>query len=219
MNFDHLIPIITLGLILSIGFIKVIFTYKALKERIRFVDDYYEQYTKFIESIEARQPDQVIYTWLIQNVDKIQSLLGNIGVLAAYIPAFAPYIYKNYDIILNVLPRIARNTAHQDDIMMVSETLIRYSGVLIEQEAENKRKMKNPLIWFREGISFILLLPLYLLDLLGISLAKVIQQTTAHPIMKLISGIVSLITLVGGIFSILKGWDETMKILSSVFTR
>ncbi len=105
--------------------------------------------------------DADIYTWLTKKTIQIENELGGFSVVATYIPPFANYRVNNYQLILNTLPKIYRGIAHDSDIISCIEAMVRYIGMLEDKLTSNKSMMKNPIMWFKEGVSVVVLLPIY----------------------------------------------------------
>lgn len=219
MLLDHILPLFVIITVLLLGLINLLQDYRIIKEKKDFVEEFLSKYSLFIESYKKQKPNQEIYYWLTQKTIKIQNILGPYGKAALYRPAFAGYAIKDYELIVNLLPQIARGNAHQDELMTISETLVKYLGVIEEECKEQKKKTINPLVWFREGISIIILLPFYFLRFLGLSISNTIHWISNSLIVKVVSGVIAIITLVGGVFSIIAGWDSTMKIISNWFVK
>src|SRR3712207_4903943 len=78
---------------------------------------------------------------------------------------------------VNMLPEIRRSSGEiefglgrqfDEYASLIQEALIRHTGILDDFRAQRIRELKNPLIWFREGVQLTLLSPFLFLRWLGV---------------------------------------------------
>jgi hypothetical protein len=48
------------------------------------------------------------------------------------------------------------------------DVLVRYSGTLDEWDQDSRKDLKNPIVWFREGVRTVIAIPFRFLKFLGI---------------------------------------------------
>ncbi len=94
----------------------------------------------------------------------------------------------------------------------IQEVIIRHIGSIEEIEEFNRKKLKNPIIWFREGVQLLISSPLYAAFWLGVIKEPVIDRLTGNIIFKFISTFVTLVGFVGSVITIVIGWDQFLSI-------
>jgi len=154
----------------------------------------------------------------------MQTYLGYDG-LSAYKPPYANYIIKNYQIIVNILPEIRKEfnstfcdaRSLQEYVAILNETIMRYLGILDNQLKSNLRKFHNPILWLKEGIVYILIFPFILLNWFGIISKSIVINLTDNFLFKLISNIISLLSLLATIITIVIGWTSFFKTIKNLF--
>lgn len=220
------IPLGALGLLLLVGFLKLRKRVVALNKEGDFVQEFRE---KFINYCNSRGEDSDSYTYLMLNSARMQRDMGSMGIYGSFKPPSANYTISNYPIILNMIPEI-RSFIDRDResgfglfaptvdsyIKAVDEALLRYIGNLTDQNDEAYNSLKNPLLWFRSGVSQILSLPLMLFVSFGLMAGSTLRALESSYIFKAINALVSIIAIVSGIMTIILGWDQTSKILETV---
>lgn len=155
------------------------------------------------------------YVWLTMNVSKIQNYVGSFGV-TAYKPAFQNYMIKDYPIILNTIPKFREGQVKSLDVGSVDDCLLRYIGYLEDYQKGTQRNLRNPIIWFREGVKEILSMPIFILNWFGIISSRTLNSVKDSLIYKVISGFIALVTLVSGIVTIIVGYDQTLKFINRI---
>jgi len=205
--------------ILIIGFIRVRSKYNQTKQKESFTQEFLGKLHVYISS---RGSNLAAYTYLIMHSNKMQDYLGILGI-CNYRPPFANHIHRNYPIILNLLPELNRcfqdnslagtNFTFQHDIAnynisTLQEVLLRYLGELNEKTNEDHRLLKNPIIWFREGVQMILILPIQLLNWLGIVSIPVFKKISQSFVVKILSSIIVLMGIFSSVIEITLGWNE-----------
>ena len=201
--------LILLGLSVG-GLVRLVIRCRSLVKKREFLIEYYNKFEKFVEDYPNKEIDGEVYAWLTRNVTRIQRELGIHGVMEMYKKACSSCYLSNYAIIINTLPDIIRRTAHKNDILSCFECMTRYLGVLEERTNLLVSQILNPLVWLREGVKLILLLPLIVLvwfGMIGLSSAETIERS---PLVTTISGMVSFLGLVGALITIILGWKEAL---------
>ena len=179
---------------------------------IEFANNYFKNYDRWSRSGNF---DGEQYVWLTMNVSRIQNYLGTFGVME-YIAPFQRYKVSNYQIVINTIPKFRDGSIQQFDINSVDDSLLRYIGYLDEYQKETQRNLRNPIIWFREGIREILSIPIFILSWFGIISNRTLNSIKDSLIYKVISGIIALVTLVSGIVTIIVGYDQTLKFINKI---
>jgi hypothetical protein len=196
---------------------------RAILARKSFLHDFAERFSRYLQS---HGQDDTLYVELTQRVGRMQMELGPHGIMAMYRPPFANYAYTNFQVLINLLPEFRQAAAswglenqarqHADTIR---DVLLRYSGDLDTIEQSARSDLRNPVVWFREGVGGVLSIPFRLLGSLGILTPSIESAITGSVLLRLASGVVALITLLAAIVQILTGWEASIAFLRKLFQR
>lgn len=184
-----------------------------LVERQKFTHEFQRYFVQFAES---RGTDSESFLWVMKNMDRMQANLGVIGVLDGYRPAYANYIVRNHQILINTLPEIQTGHAHPAMIDSCQVAILRYIGTLDRWVADSNHQLVNPLVYLKEGVSTIISLPIYLLSALGLIAIESTERFRLSHFVQFLSMCVVLIGLVGSIIGIVTGWDQFTKTLEQL---
>lgn len=216
----ELAVIILLFLVALIGLIRIIKQIRTLNQKIYFAGDFFEKLKEYVESqgenIEA-------YNWLIHRSPKMQTNLGGIGIARSYKPPYANYMIRNYQIITNTLPELRRTL--EDTLFtrqayyhftFLQETILRYIGMIDDLLEIQRSYLKNPIVWLREGVQLILLVPLALLEWIGLIPSATVSKFSGNFIFKIVAGIVTIIGLLSSTITIILGWEQFVHIVKAM---
>jgi hypothetical protein len=158
--------------------------------------------------------DGPAYAWLVHRSTKMQTQMGPGGIYGAYRPPFANFQYRDYPIVMNMLPDLRQ--AYGDHILARSQAgqyanalfdaLVRHVGVLDDREAAAVDALRNPLVWLREGAAMVVAFPVDLLAGLGIMSSRMAVHWRAGWFVRVVSGLVALTSLVSAVIGIVIGW-------------
>jgi hypothetical protein len=217
---DRIQATLFLLVLMGIGWVRLLLDYRKLKQRRAFVDEYFDKFNQFANTYYMeRRINQELYSWLTYKVTRIQSELGDYGVLAAYRPAFANYMLQDYPIIINTLPGMVRGTAYQSDVGTCIESLMRYMGAMDEGLDDFARQLRNPFIWLREGVRFITLLPILILHWSGLVGPSFVRRISNSALIKIISGSIVIVGLISSIVTIVLGWEQFINVTQSLLRK
>jgi hypothetical protein len=104
-----------------------------------------------------------------------------------------------------------------EEAAMCMEALLHCLGTLEVWLAESARRLRNPLIWLREGVRFFLLLPVSVLRWLGFIGPSRLKRIENSGIVRVISGLVALVELLSGTVAICVGWDEFTNVVMQLW--
>lgn len=221
---DRIIIVLVLITVALIGLMDIRRDIKALSDDLEFTNQFLVKLKEFITS----HGDPAVYTWLLMRCDRMQVQLGAAG-LVSFRPPFMNVEYRNYPLILNLLPelnramgeagageRIAARHAH-DYAAMLQEAVIRRGGVLQFQLDNIGRKATNPLVWFTRGVQWLIAMPLLVLVSIGIVSSSAISRVSSSPLFRVISGLVALIGLVSAVIGIITGWEPFVLFIRRAF--
>lgn len=211
--------LITLGILtlFVIGFVQVYNRHSIVMENIEFAGEYRNKFIKFSNKYfetydrwsRAGDFDRQLYVWLTMNVSKIQENLGAFGILDLIAP-FQTYRVSNYQIVINTIPKFRDGSVSEVEVNSVDDCLLRYIGYLEEFRLDTRRNLRNPIIWFREGVRELLSLPIFLLSWFGIISKRTVTSIKDSLIYKVISGLIALVTLVSGLVTIVVGYEQVL---------
>jgi hypothetical protein len=211
-------------LIVGIGFYTILNRLKGFQDDLKFAFEYRDKFVSFANTFLSTYNqfshngtvDNEKYIWLTKYVTKIQSDMGPFGIMD-FIAPFQTFQVKNYQIVVNSIPKFRAQNIDKFEINSVDDSLLRYIGNLEEIINQVHKKIKNPIIWFQEGIQSILSLPLHILSWFGIISRQLIFKVKDNIIFKLITGIAGLVAFISGLVTIIVGKDETIEFIKRLF--
>lgn len=127
---------------------------------------------------------------------------------------------------LNMLSDL-RSSIENDILMPVAyqyantlqETLVRHIGCIEDNLKFYKKEIKNPFKCLLEGVREIIVIPAYVLSGLGIISKSFVYKLISSVFFKVISGFFTLVCILSAIVSLIIGWDEFVKKLTSILTK
>ncbi len=134
--------------------------------------------------------------------------------LASYKPAFENYIVHNHQIIINGISEMQQGfrsgfcPSMNEIANSLRESILRYVGYLEEKENIYKKSFLNPIGIFVDGIKHILIIPFVILKLFGIIGGGTVDFIEKSKLIKLIAGVLGLMSILGNIITITTGWDN-----------
>ena len=84
--------------------------------------------------------------------------------------------------------------------------MLRHVGSLEHSIKSIIRSMYNPIIQFRKGVETFLLVPLDILEGLGIFSTSTNQKAHQSAITKIVTGLVALVGFMSGLVTVITGW-------------
>lgn len=220
---DRLIVIGALVVVATEGFVTLVAARRRIARDYQFAHDFGERFSDFTRS---EGVNAEAYTWLIQQSNKMQIAMGSQGVYAMFRPPFANFQYRNYPIILNLLPELrkafldpilSRNLAQQYR-SAIAESLLRHVGML-EQRKASDGELLNPLVWLREGVRWLLSLPFALLAWTGLISLQKVNALLYSGLARVVTAFVTLVGLLSGVMGIILGWKEFSHWVAERFIR
>jgi hypothetical protein len=222
---DRAIAIVAIIILLIIGFVRLFREVIRIADKITSANEFLEKFGVYFKS---HGEDYQTYAWLIQKSPKVQLEMGGFGYLASFRPPYANYLINNYQIMLNILPQI-RKEFEEDSYLrngrvlneygaLVQESLLRYLGSLSEDHEIARKQVKNPVIWLTEGVSWVLLFPVSVLNWVGVLGETIVKKIAHNPLFKFIAGILTILSALSTIMTIVVGWDSFVKTVEKIFT-
>jgi hypothetical protein len=211
---DRTVLLLLLALSCGLGLLRLVRSKLRLSEEMAFAAEFMQKLKAYVES---NGSDTESYGWLTHRSNKMQQKMGYHGVYASYRPPYANFQYPNYPIILNMLPELRKT--FEDDVLRrsdlphqyavsIQEAVIRYDGVLEDREDEILKNIRNPVIWFREGVRMIVALPVSLLGWLGALSEKSVLTLTSSKVFRIFAAVVGFVSFVSAVMGITLGWEQ-----------
>jgi hypothetical protein len=154
------------------------------------------------------------YSWLMRHSVEMQAEMGALGVMG-YRPAYERYVIPNWPIVLNGLPEMRRSLeldlsagrAFDELGSMLQEAILRYAGTLEVQSGEMRRLLRSPIVWFRYGIQFLLLIPFMILRSLGLAIIPEDSVLQGQSTFRVLAAIAAIVTFCSSVVTIAAGWN------------
>lgn len=206
--------IVLLFIFIIVGLFNLVNDYRKVIIKRNFAIEYLHKFQKFRESHSADFSGETYY-WLTKHVSQMQSQLGFFGVVD-YQPPCSNYINRNYQVIVNTLPEMRNRNAHSSMINACEDALIRYIGHLDNVFESSINQLKNPFKWLQTGVQLTISLPFFILYWLGLISLYYVEKITDNFIFKLISGFITLASLIASIITIVLGWDRFVNLMQKL---
>ncbi|MEC0106894.1 hypothetical protein P4H27_08080 [Paenibacillus taichungensis] len=221
------IPLTIVASVIFIGFIKSYMDYNSKSNQNEFAIEFLNNYREFCNELFKNNFDEEKYQWLKLNSSKMQSSMGRYGIAASYKPGGANYFSKNYQVIVNSLPEIRNQYRRmingfglsfewrmlEETVRMIEEVLLTYIGAQSNIVEDAKKELRNPLIWLREGVRFIVTSPISLFYWSGLMQYSTYNTISNNFFVKLISFLIGLIGLISSIVTIVTGYTPFKNII------
>jgi hypothetical protein len=223
---DKIIAILIGIALLIIGRVRVSYKIKGVHEKIKSSDEFLARVKDYLNSLIK---DQKTYSWLVQMSHQFQLEMGFYGVIPFFYHQLSRTSIPNYQIIINGIPELRRmfdnqdypsdKSALRDFGLSLTESILRHRGELLSDLNVIEKGLKNPIIWLTQGISWVLLLFPSFLEQIGLLSEAKLSRFKKRPLLKFVSGIVSLMELTGTIMTIIMGWDAFVEIIIKAVVR
>ena len=223
---DKIIAILVVIILLIIGRIRISYKIKGIQKKIISSDEFLGTLKDYLNSLGK---DQKTYSWLVQMSPQFQLEMGFYGVIPNFYHQPSRTSISNYQIIINGISELRRMFDNQDlpndkvvlrDFgLSLIESILRHRGELLSDLSVIEKGLKNPIIWLTQGISWVLLLIPYFLNQIGLISEAKFSSLEKSPLLKIISGVVSLMELTGTIMTIIMGWDAFVEIIVKAVVR
>ena len=122
--------------VLTVGFGRLWRQRSRLEDNEKLAVDFLSRLQDYVQS---QGKDGEAYAWLTHRANRVQSTMGAAGISHGYKPPFENFMYREYAIILNMLPELRQSAqytgigiSNQFDqyAAVLQETLIRHQGIL-----------------------------------------------------------------------------------------
>lgn len=198
----------------AIGYLSLKAAHRRLLATMGLTTDFLRYLHRFLQT---KAVDSENYSWLLRHSYELQASMGEFGIMGQFHAAYSRQIVQNWPIVINSLP--AMRKALERDFgsgteefveygALVQEAILRYVGILENQDRSARSQLKNPVIWFRYGIQWLLFLPLTILRWLGISAIPEQGKLAANPFLGFLSVVVGVLGFISSLLTIVAGWDH-----------
>lgn len=226
---ERWIPIFLIICISVVGFIKLVFDYRSLVLKNDFTLEFINKYRDWGNELLQNNMKEEIYQWLKMKSSKMQLMMGFYGIASVFQPPYSNVVYKNYQIILNGLSEIRKEYTScrsmgfgisydnlHELIRMIDDCLISYMGALNDLEENMKSEIKNPTIWFREGIRFVVVLPISFIYWSGLINYRVYSKISNNLLIKIVTLMVGIIGFISSVVTLVSGYDSLINIYDNL---
>ncbi len=223
---DKTVAILIGIVLLIIGRIRISYKIKGVQEKIKSSDEFLARVKDYLNSLGK---DQKTYSWLIQMSHQFQLEMGFYGVIPSFYHHSSKTSIPNYQIIINGIPELRRmfdnqdypadKSALKDFGISLIDSILRHRGELLTDLYVIEKGLKNPIVWLTQGVSWVLLLIPSFLEQIGLLSEAKFSSLEKSPLVKLVSGVVSLIELTGTIMTIIMGWDAFVEVVIKAVVR
>ena len=214
--------IIILTILIVIGFIYNCYELKSIIKRYKFLIEYFSCYQKFTsEIVKSKKINSKDYEWLMKNVDKAQIYLGEAGLIT-YIGR--GILNRNNQILLNNMVNVISNfnspygfvSSDIEEINVCNSAFLRKIGIYEEIIDNYKYKLFNPFYNLNSAFKFLFRIPISILTAIGLLNEEKEEKIISSVIVKILSGLFSLITIISSIITVIIGWEETISIIKKL---
>jgi hypothetical protein len=223
---ETLYAIIAVVAVCLTGLVRIIRAQISLRDEYNVAVDFR---ARFVEYYNTSCQNQTEYYWLIGHSSQIQEAMGEHGILHSFRPPYANYVFREYPIVLNMLPEVRRLASDnqfgfsdnliQQYAQTLDEALVRHIGSFERLQNQLTKDRRNPVVWFREGMRFWVGSPIILLGWLGVLSAQTVRRSTSGFAFRLLAASVSVIAFISTVFTITLGWRDMEKLLLTWLTR
>lgn len=223
----RIVPIVIVVLIIFVGHILKRIQISKLRERLRYTTEFNNKFFQMINILfDERRLDNVLYSYCLHEIDKIQKELANDGLISEYVDRLHGIQGRNYQLFMNIMPEIRQMISFDNFIVeervrqligCCDDALKRHIGNLDRLIESASKGLFNPFTCFGEGIRWLVGLPLDILLWCGIINQSREQRIRTNYVYKMINNFVVLLGVVSSIVTIALGWDDIQKIINNIW--
>lgn len=204
-----------------IGRYTIVKKLRVYEANFEFYIEFSNAFTDFIDSKQMGKADFQKYGWLLTKMDRMQNLLGYIGIVR-YSNPMRREVFNSYPVILNEIPKLNDIYLDNNTIGSIQQALLRYNGVTSEEISTIREHANSYLKCFSEGIAQIVAGPFYVLSAFNLfsssAVALLINSKIYRGLAGLIVGIVWLTGFSSDFVTVL-GFDPVKNYIARQFNR
>lgn len=211
---ERLYILLVVSAVAITGFLILLKDFLGLGRRHDFAVEYFD---KLDDYIDKRGEDAETYAWLIKRSNRMQNQLSSETHTAVRRKSAGPSQYREAPVIMNLLPEI-RSTLHEGTLARggiavrygssLLQELLRHIGAVEDARKEQLVCLRNPFVWLREGVRFIVELPVYFLSWLGIMSEEKVRKLVRGAVVRAFAAFVTAVGLIGAIAVVSLGWPH-----------
>jgi hypothetical protein len=209
---ERIYILLLIGAVALTGFIRLLKAFLDTGKKHDFAVEYFD---KLDEYIDKRGNDPETYAWLIKRSNSMQKQISSEPLLPSRGQTGANPQYKDSPVIISMLPEL-RSSLHEGILSRGSvavrygssllQELLRHIGIIEDFQREQAACLKNPFIWLREGVRFIVELPAHFLSWLGIMSEQTVRRVVRGAVVRTFAVFVTAVGLIGAVIAVSVGW-------------
>jgi len=227
---ERFIPIAGLVALAGLGFLLKCIELNHLSRQIDFTINYRNKFIDLLNGcLEHGYINNDLYTELTEQVVEMQKELGDDGVYSYMVDPLKGISSRNHQALINFLPEVRMIGQWRDNSIMMmrfsnsaqtcDDMFMRHMGQLKNRMEQERKHLFNPFLCLADGIRWILWLPANILFWCGFISERVNYKLRVNWILKLLAFLVTIIGLVGSVFTIVIGWEQFSQIITAWFAR
>ncbi|MBO0953261.1 hypothetical protein [Fibrella forsythiae] len=204
-----------------IGRYTIVKKLRVYEANFEFYIEFSNAFTDFVDSKQMGKADFQKYGWLLTKMDRMQNLLGYIGIVR-YSNPMRREVFNNYPVILNEIPKLNDIYLDNNTIGSIQQALLRYNGITSEEISAIREQLNSYLKCFSEGIAQIVSGPFYVLSAFNLLSLSTVTWLINNKIYRGLSGLVVGIVWLTGFssdFVTVLGFDPVKNYLAKQFNR
>lgn len=206
--FSEFWPLYFLAVVASSGILSSLFGICKTIIKIAFLKRYIRKLRHFSNLNGFDRAQGELGDWLAERSAVLQHDMGGWGKGLLPIPGVGHV--QNYPILTNTITKIRNDLAEQEEIITCIDCLLHYKGILKNHLWEYLKGTINPILWLRNGVQSILLVPFWLLKILGLTNERSIEKAERSRALRIITALLFCLTLFSSFVSIVSGWSAFM---------
>jgi len=203
-----LLVIVFLMGMLVIGFVRFFLLLRGLEENRELIELFVTKFKRFTES-HIEEPDPKLYDWLTQNALRVQLVSGSATLWKPFGEKLVTDSERRSQALIDLLEQMGQTHVDRKTTSMLTTFLTRCVGALDEHMGTIRKRQRNPLIVFREGIQMILMSPWLLLRYAtGREDEATVEELGASPRLRSWVAFFTVVCLVVPLIILIVGWDQ-----------
>jgi hypothetical protein len=209
---ERIYILLLVGAVALTGFIRLLKAFLDTGKKHDFAVEYFDRLDDYIDK---RGNDPETYAWLIKRSNRMQKQISSDPLLPSRGQAGANPQYRDTPVIINMLPEL-RSSLH-DGLLSKGSMAVRHGSALLQEllkhigivedfRREQAACLRNPFIWLREGVRFIVELPAHILSWLGIMSEQTVGRVVRGAAVRTFAVFVTSVGLIGAVIVVSVGW-------------
>ncbi len=188
--------------IFLLGLYKTFKIHTYHKTLLNFANEFHGRFTQFTNNYTEGRASNDNYIWLSKKSGQMQADLAGNGYIEFLDRNIGIHV-PQYQLIVNSIPKFRDQSINSWEIAACENCLLRHIGTYERQLANINKDFKNPITWFRRGMTFILQIPVKLLQWFGLINNKATSSIIESRPFKLFSALTTIVTFTVGITTLI----------------